>query len=148
MTATIETAVEADVPAIAALEAEALGRDAWPESLVRDGVTGGLPTIHYLVARDGGGLVGYAVVSIVADLAELQRIAVTPLHRRTGVATMLLDHLVGLTVGTEVDRVLLEVREDNEAALRFYAQGGFVEIDRRPRYYRDGATAVVMQRPL
>ncbi|HET7432886.1 MAG TPA: ribosomal protein S18-alanine N-acetyltransferase [Nocardioides sp.] len=148
MTATIETAAEADVPAIAALEAEALGRDAWPESLVRDGVTGGLPTVHYLVARAGGGLVGYAVVSIVADLAELQRIAVTPLHRRTGVATKLLDHLVGLTVGTEVDRVLLEVREDNEAALRFYAQGGFEEIDRRPRYYRDGATAVVMQRSL
>jgi ribosomal-protein-alanine N-acetyltransferase len=50
-----------------------------------------------------------------------------------------------MAAGTEADRVLLEVREDNEAALGLYAQSGFVEIDRRPRYYRDGAAAVVMQ---
>ena len=42
------------------------------------------------------------------------------------------------------DRLLLEVREDNAGALAFYAARGFVEIDRRPRYYRDGATAVVL----
>ena len=46
------------------------------------------------------------------------------------------------------DRVLLEVREDNEAALGFYAARGFVELDRRPRYYRDGATAIVLSLPL
>ena len=42
--------------------------------------------------------------------------------------------------------MLLEVREDNAAALGFYAARGFVEVDRRPRYYRDGATAVVLGR--
>ena len=43
------------------------------------------------------------------------------------------------------DRLLLEVREDNAGALAFYAARGFVEVDRRRRYYRDGATAVVMR---
>ena len=46
------------------------------------------------------------------------------------------------------DRLLLEVRENNAGAIGFYAAHGFVEIDRRPRYYRDGATAVVMRRAL
>jgi [ribosomal protein S18]-alanine N-acetyltransferase len=46
------------------------------------------------------------------------------------------------------DRLLLEVREHNEAALAFYAGKGFIEIDRRARYYRDGTTAVVMRRDL
>jgi ribosomal-protein-alanine N-acetyltransferase len=32
--------------------------------------------------------------------------------------------------------------------LAFYAAHGFVEVDRRPRYYRDGSTAVVMRRSL
>ena len=32
--------------------------------------------------------------------------------------------------------------------LAFYAARGFVEVDRRPRYYRDGSTAVVMRRQL
>ena len=37
----------------------------------------------------------------------------------------------------------------NEARLlAFYATRGFVEVDRRPRYYRDGAPAVVLRRPL
>ena len=49
---------------------------------------------------------------------------------------------------TVADRLLLEVREDNREALAFYAGQGFVEIDRRPRYYADGTTAVVMRRPL
>ena len=34
------------------------------------------------------------------------------------------------------DRLLLEVRENNAGAIGFYAAHGFVEIDRRPRYYR------------
>ena len=36
----------------------------------------------------------------------------------------------------------------NADALAFYAAGGFVEVDRRPRYYRDGSTAIVLRRPL
>lgn len=147
MTLSVAPATADDVAAIARLEAEALGRDAWPEGLVREGVTGGLPTVHYLVAREGDALVGYAVASIAGDIAELQRIAVTAARRRTGVASALLDAVMALLDGTEVDRMLLEVREDNEAALGFYARSGFEEIDRRPRYYRDGATAVVMRRP-
>ena len=35
---------------------------------------------------------------------------------------------------------------DNDAALAFYAGEGFVEIDRRRGYYRDGSDAVVMER--
>ena len=46
---------------------------------------------------------------------------------------------------TLAERLLLEVREDNRGALAFYASQGFVEIDRRARYYADGATAVVMR---
>ena len=139
----VRTATPADTAAIAASEAESLGVDAWSDGLVAEGVAGRLPTVHYLVAEDGEALVGHAVASVVADVVELQRIAVAPPRRRTGVASALLDAVLGLR--TDGDRVLLEVREDNEAALEFYAARGFVELDRRPRYYRDGATAIVME---
>ncbi|MBU0860293.1 MAG: GNAT family N-acetyltransferase, partial [Alphaproteobacteria bacterium] len=91
---------------------------------------------------------GYAAASIVAEIAELQRIAVTPAHRRTGLAVALLAAVTDAAREQRADRVLLEVREDNHGALAFYADQGFVEIDRRRRYYRDGATAVVMRRGL
>ncbi|GAA1476586.1 hypothetical protein GCM10009623_10320 [Nocardioides aestuarii] len=93
-----------------------------------------------------GSVAGYAVVSVAADVAELQRIAVDPALRRTGVATLLLD--AGVAVSGEAERMLLEVREDNEGAQAFYAARGFTELDRRPRYYRDGAAALVMVLPL
>ncbi|HEX5090684.1 MAG TPA: ribosomal protein S18-alanine N-acetyltransferase [Nocardioides sp.] len=137
-----------DVDAIAASEADNLGADAWSRALVEEGVAGRLPTVRYLVAEQDGRVVGHAVASVVAEVAELQRIAVHREHRRRGLAGALLDGVVDLAEREGAERLLLEVREDNSDALAFYHRHGFVEIDRRRRYYRDGATAVVMARPL
>ena len=137
-----------DTAAVARLEDECLGADAWSEGLVRLGIAGDLPTVGYLVAVDGDEVVGHAVTSVAGDIAELQRIAVTPRLRRSGVASALLDGVLAAVAPTEADRLLLEVRTDNEPARAFYDRHGFVEIDRRARYYADGATAVVMLREL
>ena len=146
--ATVRRAEPEDVDAVAALEVENLGADAWSPHLVGEGIAGHLPTVFYLVADVEGVPVAHAVVSAVADIAELQRIAVTPAARRTGLATALLDEGCRLARSSGADRLLLEVREDNAGALRFYAARGFVEIDRRPRYYADGTTAIVLRLPL
>ena len=144
----IRPAAPVDVDAIAGLEWENLGRDAWSRALVEEGVVGELPTVRYLVATDGDEVVGHAVVSVVADVSELQRIAVNAAHRRAGLATSLLEEVVDLARIEGADRLLLEVREDNAGAIAFYAARGFVEIDRRRRYYRDGGTAVVMSKDI
>ena len=144
----IRVAEPRDSDAIIALEADCQGADAWSAWLVRDGIEGGLPTVRYLVSEVGGEVVGYAVASYAGDIAELQRIGVTAPMRRAGVATALLDEVVAQAPATGANRLLLEVRDDNGAALAFYADRGFVEIDRRPRYYRDGTTAVVLRLPL
>jgi len=143
----IEPATRADVAAIVRLETVCQGADAWPEALVRDGVAGTVPTVRHLVARVGG-VVGYAVASVAGDVVELQRIGVDPARRRAGVATELVAAVVGLAHEERADRVLLEVRADNAGAIGFYAASGFEEIARRPRYYRDGATAVVLELPV
>jgi [ribosomal protein S18]-alanine N-acetyltransferase len=144
----IRPATTADVDAVERLERENLGEDAWSRILVEQGVSGELPTVHYLVAEQDCELVGHAVVSVVSDISELQRIAVDATHRRTGLATGLLERAVDLARGAGADRLLLEVREDNAGAIAFYTARGFAEIDRRPRYYRDGGTAVVMRRDI
>ena len=144
----IRDATAADADAIFRLEAECLGPDAWSRGLVEAGVSGDVPTVHYLVVEDSAEVSAYAAASIVADIAELQRIAVRPAARRRGHATALLDAVIERAVAGRADRLLIEVREANDDALAFYAASGFVEVDRRPRYYRDGTTAVVMRRPL
>ena len=144
----VRTAHPGDVSEIARLEADNLDADAWSEALVREGVTGALPTIRYLVAEVAGRTVGHAVASVAGEVTELQRIAVESDHRRTGVASALLEAVLALAATSRSDRVLLEVREDNPGALAFYASRGFVEVARRRRYYRDGATALVLRRSL
>ena len=134
-----------DAARVGALERAALGGDAWSESLVREGVAGRVPLAVFLVALVGDELAGYAATSIVADLAELQRIAVHETHRRTGVASALLTRAEEEASARHADRVLLEVREDNAAARAFYERSGFSEIARRRRYYRDGTDAVVLE---
>jgi ribosomal-protein-alanine N-acetyltransferase len=133
---------------VARLEADCLGVDAWSEELVRQGITGSVPTVSYLVAEQDGTVVGHAVASMAGDIAELQRLAVAESHRRGGIATGLLAAVMAVAARTEADRILLEVREHNRGALAFYARSGFTEIDRRPRYYADGETAVVLRRGL
>ncbi|GAA3544957.1 ribosomal protein S18-alanine N-acetyltransferase [Nocardioides daeguensis] len=134
--------------AIVALEAASFPLDPWSENLVGEGVSGSLPTVTYLVAERDGAFAGHAVLSVVDVDAELQRIAVPEELRRTGVATALLAAVRAVAAAGGAGRVLLEVREDNTAARRFYERHGFAELGRRPRYYRDGTDALVLASPV
>lgn len=138
---TLRPATADDVDAVAALEAEVFGADAWSRAAVRSELTGERRVALVACAPD---VVGYAVTVSAGDVVDLQRIAVRPEHRRQGLASRLLAAVSELAGG---DRMLLEVRAGNTAALAFYAAEGFAEIDRRRRYYRDGSDAVVMERP-
>jgi ribosomal-protein-alanine N-acetyltransferase len=145
----IRLAETADVEAIADLEAESFPADYWPAGYLREGVEGLLhgAVLHVAVDEDGV-IVGHAITSIVFEIAELQRISVTPALRRRGVAGELLAAVRDEATRQGAERLLLEVRETNTGALAFYERAGFVEIDRRPRYYRDGTTAIILQMEL
>jgi ribosomal-protein-alanine acetyltransferase len=140
----VRPATSDDVDAVVELELTCLGVDAWSRGLVEQGVADALPTVSYLVAEVDGRVVAHAVASAAGDDAELQRIAVTPECRRGGVASALLAEVERRSALEGATRLLLEVREDNLAAQAFYGARGFVEVGRRPAYYRDGAAAVVL----
>lgn len=137
----IRLATRADVPAVVDLEREVFGADAWDERAVLAELEG--PGRRFVVADD---LSGYAVSMTLGDIVDLQRIAVHPGRRRTGLASALLGDLLEHTGAA--DRMLLEVSERNESAVAFYGAHGFTRIDVRPRYYRDGSDALVLHRTL
>jgi [ribosomal protein S18]-alanine N-acetyltransferase len=144
----VEVATRADLDRLAELEQICEGTDAWSRILVADSLEGGWSTTTWLVARAGEVVVGYAVLAVVDDIAELQRIGVDPGERRRGVARVLLDGVVERSRRAGAVRLLLEVREDNGPALALYARAGFAEIARRRSYYADGTTAIVMEQDL
>ena len=140
----VRTARVEDAAAVQRLEQQLFGVDAWSAALVSSALAG--PARHALVAEEQQEVVGYAVSATAGEVVDLERIGVDPGHRRRGVGGRLLAGVLLEAGGA--DRVLLEVSADNAAALAFYADAGFTEIDRRPRYYRDGSDAVVLQRDL
>ena len=124
MTLASRPATAADVDAVVELERTCLGDDAWSRGLVEQGVAAALPTVAYLVAELDGTVVGHAVASAAGDDAELQRIAVAPAYRRSGVASALLAEVERRAAEDGATRLLLEVREDNADGDRLLREPG------------------------
>ncbi|SDF89230.1 [SSU ribosomal protein S18P]-alanine acetyltransferase [Blastococcus aurantiacus] len=135
----------ADLAAVMELEEELFAPDTWTAAMYREELAL-TDTRHYLVAEDGGTVVGYAGLIAYDDEAHVATIGVTGSRQGEGTGALLLDALLA-----EADRrspvVLLEVRADNEHAQELYRRRGFTEIGRRRGYYQpSGTDAVVMRR--
>lgn len=144
---TVRTATRSDVVAIAALEEAAFGpAEAWSEGAVLAEVEGDHRIV--LAAAGESGPDGWVSVHVVHDVADLTRIAVRPRCRRGGLARRLLHTVDDLARERGARRMLLEVAEDNRAALGLYETHGFEAIARRRGYYADGSDAIVMERTL
>ena len=97
-----------------------------------------------LGAREDDRLVGVATGVVAVDDADVHVVVVHPDHRRRGIGRALTIALCRAFVAVGAERVLLEVRARNAAALAMYLDLGFVEVARRGTYYGDGDDALVL----
>ncbi|NHI17655.1 ribosomal protein S18-alanine N-acetyltransferase [Microbacterium sp. CBS5P-1] len=129
-----------------ALERASFPTDAWSADAMGSELAS--PHGRYLVAEEGGAVVGYAGLRHLAGGrdADVQTIAVAEPARGRGLGRLLLAELLAEAGRRRAREVFLEVRADNPGAWALYASEGFVEIGRRPRYYQpDDVDAVVMR---
>ena len=123
-----------DAAAIAALEAEIFS-DPWSERDICDTIcTEG--AMCYSAIKDGV-TVAYIIGRIIAPEAEIYRIATHPDYRGRGIAYRLLDYAVKTERGRGLERLFLEVRSKNLAALSLYRAYGFEKIGIRKNYYKN-----------
>lgn len=99
---------------------------------------------HYLVARRGRDVVGYAGAMFVGDEAHVTNVAVHADHQRTGVATALLVALAHAAIARGCRSWSLEVRASSVGAQTLYRAFGFVPAGVRARYYESVEDAIVM----
>lgn len=104
---------------------------------------------HYVAARTGDTLVGYAGIARLGRRRpydyEVHTIGVDSACQGRGIGRGLLARLLEFADG---GTVFLEVRTDNEPAIALYESVGFVNVGLRKRYYRrSGADAYTMRRP-
>jgi ribosomal-protein-alanine N-acetyltransferase len=92
---------------------------------------------HYIVARYGDQLVGFAGIWLMVDEAHVTTFAVRKTWRRQGVGERLLIALLDLAKARGAREATLEVRPSNHPARRLYEKYGFALVGVRPRYYSD-----------
>lgn len=126
----------------AALEAEAMGTDAWSQALIADELPRKDRT-WWMATREGR-LVGYAGGLVAAGELQLLKVAVAPQERRHGVARELVGRVAYDAENLAASRMSLEVRAGNAGAIAFYESLGLESQGLRPGYYSDGEDANVM----
>ena len=135
-----------DSAAVAEMEQQIFS-DPWSEKSVMETVQQKQSVCF--AAEKAGHILGYLLVYHAADEAEIARIAVQKEARRQGVAGKLMQALEHYCEEHKMEKLLLDVRESNEAARSFYTKNGFVEDGIRQGFYTNPSEdAVLMSRQL
>lgn len=148
MNATLRVAGPDDLEIFAALEAEVFAEDPWTPYVIAEELSS--PASRYWIATDeSGDVVGYGGVKVGGDQADVMTIGVRAHARGRGIGAAILDALLGWSREAGARDIFLDVRPSNEGAIALYNSRGFVEIGRRPRYFRNPVEeAVEMRAPL
>ena len=135
-----------DILAISKIEEECFPQEPWSyKMLVSSFAT---EAFHGVIAEDGGDIAGYGGITVAADSADIDNIAVTEPFRNSGVGTAVLNELCTVAKQSGVKKVFLEVRVSNTPAMLLYLKNGFKGAYARTRYYSDGEDCLVMVKEL
>jgi ribosomal-protein-alanine N-acetyltransferase len=91
-----------------------------------------------LVARAGGEVAGFIIAQVETDDGEYGHIItlnVAANFRKKGIATKLLGEMEDLLKQRGIRECRLEVREDNNSAIKLYHKLGYQTVGKLERYY-------------
>lgn len=138
----IQTAHWRDLGDLRHLEQVCFPKDAWP--LLDLLAVLAYPNIVRLKAVHEGRMIGFVAGDRKSDeLAWIATIGVLPEFRGRGIASALLQ---ACETRLQVARIRLNVRRENRNAIRLYEKFGYHWVDTWPRYYDDGAAALVYEK--
>jgi ribosomal protein S18 acetylase RimI-like enzyme len=109
------------------------------------------PTIEvWMDEIDGGVLRGVLVLFFRrrSRAARIYSLAVDPAWRGRGIGNALLERAAASARERGCQRLVLEVRVDNEIALGLYRRAGFACLRTLPGYYADGSAALRLEKTL
>ncbi len=142
----IRTLLAGDLDRVAAIERQTLSpwsiRFLKDEMLVRNG-------IQCVADTELSGVIAWCAVRKTPPESELLKIAVDEKHRGQKVASALFSWLTNELVSCHVNTLFIEVRSQNDAALKIYQKSGFLQVGERRGYYANPLdNALVFQKNL
>jgi [ribosomal protein S18]-alanine N-acetyltransferase len=100
------------------------------------------------VAHQEDRILGFGIMQYGDERAHLSLLAVQVIHRKRGLATLLLSWLEESALVAGIEHIQLEARADNAVALAFYAKRGYRQTGTVPGYYQGTLDAVRFEKQL
>ena len=136
----------ADLSAVLEIEKALFPIDAWTDALFLAELAEVSISRDVSVAILDSQLVGYASFRYVGKQGDVNTVAVASDQQGKGIGSALMDWLESQAVLRNVREIFLEVRSDNEAAIKMYATRGYERIDIRRNYYGNTIDANIMRK--
>jgi ribosomal-protein-alanine N-acetyltransferase len=134
MMVSVRDADPSDIPAVVAIERASFS-EPWSAGMFRAHLRGDINT--FVVACDGGDVVGFAIAHTVIDESELLNMAVKQSMRGRGVGAILLGTICARCAMRGSESITLDVRASNTTARALYASHGFTQVGIRRHYYHE-----------
>lgn len=116
----------------------------WTEQMTRDDFMS--PWSEYYVIVQGSEMLGYVGLHRVLDEVSVNTVYIHSALRKQGLGSYLMTFVLEQLGYRGIKHVFLEVREQNQAAIRLYRKVGFEQLLVRANYYQNPVDhAVIMQ---
>jgi len=122
----------ADLDSVAAIE-NSIYTFPWGRGIFNDCLIAAYPCF---VLEVDDTVVGYAIMSVAAAEGHILNLCVAARLQRHGLGQRLLDRLLDLSNELQIERLFLEVRPSNTAAVTLYETNSFVHLGIRKGYYK------------
>jgi len=94
-------------------------------------------------------IVGFILADVFDDRSEIIDVSVALLYRNKKIGDLLVKKIIDISSSKGCDNITLEVKTNNEPAIKLYKNNGFKIISVRKKYYSNGTIdAYLMQRKL
>jgi ribosomal-protein-alanine N-acetyltransferase len=138
-------ATEEDLPSLVALERE-IQVAPWTEEHFREEMAKPFSRVILLTDDEtDADVAGYLVFWVIGSEAHLLNLGVAPGHRGKGFGKLLVRKCFALVSVQNSEKIRLEVRKSNLAALGLYQGLGFDICQIRKQFYSNGEDAYVME---
>jgi len=109
----------------------------WPQHFFNDEISHDIS--YFYVAEDIRiqQPVGYIIFWIIEEEMELHKIAVSQAYRNRGIGKGLFQFMLKTAKEKKIEKIFLEVRKSNIAAIKLYESFNFKLIGIRKKYYND-----------
>jgi ribosomal-protein-alanine acetyltransferase len=134
---------ENDIERIAEIEASLFKDKAWSLELIKSELESPENLVIF-VKDDFSEIVGYIIIRIIHDEAEVLRFGVKKENQGKGIGKRLLMTALDELRRRGIKKVFLEVSVDNIKAQRLYENFEFKKVGERKNYYSPGIPAFIM----